>query len=460
MSALTLGQKGVDAVKNKDWEGAIPLLDKAIESTSSPAWLLARSQAHTQLKNYDAALHDAELAYHVAAERSSGTSRKFMIDAQHRRSVILFRLKRYADASCCAKWSMLLAAGRPAREDDGVEKQVDSKGNYTVTYEDALNDKEGQPDPEGLPMGLPRKSEQQKKTEYSSEWIRAFTWRTQLHQVMKPLPEDDPGRKVTVTKIPTKPQPKNSAPEKKAVDSSDDESAVEKPKAPAVAPGSVPDEQLRLRADFYQTNKQATVTLFAKDANKENIQVQFFKTHVQISGLPRAAAPYVKSGDREASSTLILGGEIVPSGCRFSVTPRKIELALEKAAIGSKWATWGTEKIGLTTPEGEVTTSISPAPAPQSTSAKPTSAPAYPTSSKKGPKDWDKLGDDEDDSSKADINSFFKTLYKDADPDQQRAMMKSFIESNGTALSTNWEDVGKRKVETAPPDGVEAKKWN
>jgi suppressor of G2 allele of SKP1 len=38
-------------------------------------------------------------------------------------------------------------------------------------------------------------------------------------------------------------------------------------------------------------------------------------------------------------------------------------------------------------------------------------------------------------------------------------MMKSFIESNGTALSTDWEDVKNRKVETVPPEGVEAKKW-
>jgi suppressor of G2 allele of SKP1 len=38
-------------------------------------------------------------------------------------------------------------------------------------------------------------------------------------------------------------------------------------------------------------------------------------------------------------------------------------------------------------------------------------------------------------------------------------MMKSFSESNGTALSTNWEEVKKAKVETNPPDGLEAKKW-
>lgn len=38
-------------------------------------------------------------------------------------------------------------------------------------------------------------------------------------------------------------------------------------------------------------------------------------------------------------------------------------------------------------------------------------------------------------------------------------MMKSFTESNGTSLSTDWEDVKARTVETVPPEGVEEKKW-
>lgn len=57
------------------------------------------------------------------------------------------------------------------------------------------------------------------------------------------------------------------------------------------------------------------------------------------------------------------------------------------------------------------------------------------------------------------MHGFFKKLYKDADPDTKRAMMKSYTESNGTALSTNWADVKKKPVETNPPEGVEAKSW-
>lgn len=31
-------------------------------------------------------------------------------------------------------------------------------------------------------------------------------------------------------------------------------------------------------------------------------------------------------------------------------------------------------------------------------------------------------------------------------------MIKSYQESNGTSLSTNWDDVKKKRVETMPPD--------
>jgi hypothetical protein len=93
------------------------------------------------------------------------------------------------------------------------------------------------------------------------------------------------------------------------------------------------------------------------------------------------------------------------------------------------------------------------------TEAKPAGPPAYPTSSKKGPQNWDKIDEEEDDEKDKDANDFFKTLYAGATPEQQRAMMKSFVESNGTALSTDWDDVKNRKVETVPPTGSEVKNW-
>ncbi|KAL2117960.1 hypothetical protein VTJ04DRAFT_7620 [Mycothermus thermophilus] len=492
MSATTLAHKGMEAVQKKDWAAAIPLLDKALEESTSPAWLLARCHAHQQLKNYDAALHDAELAYHVAAERGSGTSRKQMIEAQYRRAVIYFRLGQYANADCCAKWSMLLAEGRPANEKDGVEANVDENGNYTVTYEQGVADKLGQP---GLSnqqratmdniMGLASQGQGggNPKTGFETDWNRAYSWRSQALSALRNLPPDHPGRKVTVTKIP--PRPKETTITKAEPKPEASEEKVEKQQEKDVpAPGSVPDEKLKLRVDFYQTNQTVTVSLFAKDAKKEDVKVVFSPKTVQISPIPRAPAPYVKPGDREATSTLILGGEIVPSKSRFTVTPRKIELVLQKAVAGVKWASWGEEKIGAVSLDESAPTTTASATEPTktaaptaqseapasstttttSTTAKPSTtstAPSYPTSSKHGPKNWDKVVSDEpdDDLDKGDVNYFFKQLYRNATPEQQRAMMKSFIESNGTALSTDWEDVKNRKVETVPPEGVEAKKW-
>lgn len=202
---------------------------------------------------------------------------------------------------------------------------------------------------------------------------------------------------------------------------------------------------------------------------------------------------------------LRLGGHIVPEGCRYSVTPSKIELVVQKKVPGVRWATWGSqiELADRSSPPSrdlppsdvreeeppvvELDSAGGAAPGPggesmpkrisrtvpqtldapaeggaagQTANAPTSRPPAYPTSSKSGPKNWDKLDDsDEEDDSKHDVDHFFKKLYGTATDDQRRAMMKSFLESNGTTLSTDWNDVGSRTVTTVPPDGVEAKKW-
>jgi suppressor of G2 allele of SKP1 len=58
------------------------------------------------------------------------------------------------------------------------------------------------------------------------------------------------------------------------------------------------------------------------------------------------------------------------------------------------------------------------------------------------------------------LNSFFQKIFGDADEDTKRAMMKSYSESGGTTLSTNWEEVQKETVTVKPPAGAEWKKWN
>lgn len=133
-----------------------------------------------------------------------------------------------------------------------------------------------------------------------------------------------------------------------------------------------------------------------------------------------------------------------------------MEVTLTKALQGLKWSSLeGTEPIAPTTTSSEpdkIPDAILKAP-PQD------KAPAYPTSSKNGPKNWDTVVGDEADEGEGEIDDFFKKLYKDADPDTRRAMMKSYQESGGTSLSTNWAEVGSKTMEINPPDGMEAKKW-
>ncbi|XP_048035623.1 protein SGT1 homolog isoform X2 [Megalobrama amblycephala] len=89
----------------------------------------------------------------------------------------------------------------------------------------------------------------------------------------------------------------------------------------------------------------------------------------------------------------------------------------------------------------------------------------YPSSSHYT-RNWDKLVGEIKEEEKnenlegdAALNKLFQQIYSDGSDDVKRAMNKSFMESGGTVLSTNWIDVGKRKVEMNPPDDVEWKKY-
>lgn len=167
-----------------------------------------------------------------------------------------------------------------------------------------------------------------------------------------------------------------------------------------------------------------------------------------------------------------LYAKIDPAKSSYTITPSKVELSLHKAVSSIKWsAIEGSEPIVLSPSTTSAVKDTEPAASSSSTMSAQTSlpsvikttGPSYPTSSRTGPKDWDKIvgGDDDDDEENAkDPDYFFKQLYKDADDDTKKAMIKSYQESNGTSLSTNWSDVKKAPVEVVPPTGVEAKPWN
>ena len=69
----------------------------------------------------------------------------------------------------------------------------------------------------------------------------------------------------------------------------------------------------------------------------------------------------------------------------------------------------------------------------------------YP-SSHIGHHNWDHIDEAEDVAKDKNINTFFQSVFENASDDGKRAMMKSFSESGGTVLSSDWNDVGSRKL--------------
>ncbi|ESZ94119.1 hypothetical protein SBOR_5473 [Sclerotinia borealis F-4128] len=388
---------GSAAIEKKDYPAAITHLTKALaESSTSPNYLIFRSTAYQRAKNHDAALADADAAVHAAVARSR---RELIATAHFRRAVALHGLGRFGDARMCLNW---------CRQKNEKEKALTIwQAKVKADYDAAGGDE------------------------------------AECNQC-------------TVKEIPGKPTikvEKGKAPEISTAPTS----------TPVSAPVATPKE--KIRQEWFQSSSKVTITIFAKGVAKDTAQIIIEEGQVEVS------FPIGQTGTTYDFTASPLFAQIDPTQSKFNITPNKVEIDLHKSKEGLKWSTLeGTDPIASKSAEeqkSEIPSAI--------LNPKTDTVPSYPTSSRNGPKNWDALassalnsekkdgdkstngGDDEEDGDP--MNAFFKKLYKDADPDTKRAMMKSFQESNGTALSTNWSDVSKGPVETSPPEGVEAKKW-
>lgn len=281
-------------------------------------------------------------------------------------------------------------------------------------------------------------------------------WEAKTQTKLKALEDGDERAQVTVVDVPNVHIPteaelkngnkKDDRDENNSQDaSSKNTTAVTAAAAPRAQPvGVVPTPPNKIKHDWYQSTTQITLTILAKGVPKEKVVVDFSSRSLSLS--------FPTPNDSTYDLTLDpLFDTIAPAESSYTVMSTKIEIILKKETVGRKWASLegSANELPSTTPANPVATNA---------------APSYPTSSKSGPKDWDKIlqkpegQKDEDDD--GDPQDFFKMLYAGASEETKRAMMKSYVESNGTALSTNWDEVKKGPVETSPPDGMVAKKWN
>ncbi|OCK76835.1 SGT1 and CS domain-containing protein [Lepidopterella palustris CBS 459.81] len=397
--------RGAACLANSRFDEAITHYTAAIAANPTAVdYYIKRSTAHQRSTPPDhaAALSDAEIAVALAHKRAK---RELIKESQLRRAISLFHTQRYADAKFVF----------------GIVKRLDEKEKT---------------------LGI---------------------WNKKVEDKLAGLEEGDPKGVVSVKEVPEVQVP--SVGPGKAVASA---SKAEMAKAATVARPVVPTPADKIKQDWYQNSENVYFTLLAKGVPKEKATVEIEENSLSISFPIQDTTTYDYTLDP-------FYAPVDAENSFFNITSTKIEVTLKKKIAGVKWHSLeGTKAASSTeTKKSEVPSHI--------INPKPPAghAPYYPTSSKSGPKDWDKVaaeltkvpakdGEGDGEWKEEDLDAedggdettrFFKKLYEGCDPDQKKAMMKSFSESGGTVLSTSWQDVGSRKVVPEPPDGMEAREY-
>jgi suppressor of G2 allele of SKP1 len=270
-------------------------------------------------------------------------------------------------------------------------------------------------------------------------------WNMKIAAKMKDFPEGDERRKVTVKDVPEVELPSESQTPKPA---------PQKPEQVTPPKPVVPTPADKIKHDWYQNNENVVFTLMAKGVPADKANIEIDKDSLNIS-FP------IQGATSDFSYTLDpFYAEVDPTQSKSRITPTKIEITLRKATPAMKWHSLESDRKVESSSEN--TTTIPSHVLQGKTTTE--SAPAYPTSSKSGAKNWDKVAKEdlgeEDEQEGDETTRFFKQLYKGAGSDQQRAMMKSYQESGGTVLSTDWSNVGSKYVKPEPPEGMEAKQYS
>lgn len=460
-------KRGAAALASSDAASAVEAYTNAlIEHPTSPDYFTQRSVAFSRLKppRHDLALKDAE--YGVLCGQKRGKRDK-MQAAQQRRVICLYNLGQYADAKfvleSMKKWRPKDSKPQEMEHNMWMAK-IDNKLK-TVSQEKTIteNPTETLPDEKTLKKQL--QGQLKADGTFNFDGDQKDTEMTEAETAAQTSTANSNGTASTSATTATTP----SAPPQK------------------------------IRHEWYQNNQSVIITLYAKGVKENTVDVEFNDDSIFVS--------FPNPSDTSSTYTFTLDplfALIDPSSSKSKVMSTKLELTLAKALPGQKWG-----NIEGTTPlknpdaaapssndhaKSAILTALhqnaashqtaaattTPAPIAKTTAAAPQqTAPSYPTSSRHGPKNWDKLANDltakkpkakdkkkdqkdkdvemdsasdveddyESDTGGDAVDGFFKKLYKNADDDTRKAMMKSFQESNGTALSTNWSEVSKGKVE-------------
>ncbi|KAK0407218.1 hypothetical protein QR680_019083 [Steinernema hermaphroditum] len=177
------------------------------------------------------------------------------------------------------------------------------------------------------------------------------------------------------------------------------------------------------RYDWFQTDRAVSLTVLQRGLSQEDVNVDYDDSELKITA----------RGEEIFAARL--AHPVEKTKFSLQVTPRKVELLMPKTMAG-RWER--LELDGERRPKGLKT-----------------------------PRDWNRLEkeaieeekrEEKEDDGDTGMTKSLRALYQSCDPDVQRAIMKSYVESCGTVLNMNWEEVKNKKIEVSPPDGLEYRK--
>lgn len=181
------------------------------------------------------------------------------------------------------------------------------------------------------------------------------------------------------------------------------------------------EENPTINKQWFQTESHVRLVIMGKHS-KEDCSVKFDKDEVAIQAKFATGQLY--------SVNIKLSKNIDPDRSSYKLFETKLELSLGKID-GERWDTLERAVVEI----------------PKTTTSQ--------------ERNWDKLVKEmTKDDDESDVNTLFRKIYSEGSDEVRKAMNKSFLESGGTVLSTNWKDVRKDKVEIKPPEGMEWKKWD
>ncbi|WEW56036.1 Cochaperone protein [Emydomyces testavorans] len=464
--------RGAKALSASDFPSAIKHYTRAlIVNPHATDYYVKRSTAYSRLKaedggpNGEAALRDAEMAVALGIQRAR---RELIIAGQMRRAIVLYQLNRFGDADYLFKILRSKVASTEAAESESkamaamglADKSTAARegGNksqelqiWEIKVKSQLSklaseDEKGRVTVKEIPEIVVPKQEELKKL-----------YQTQLREMEG---EAEESSVLAENAVNTQQAPEKAEKEKtvdKAVDVSSSSGTENKPQP---VPANSAAAATKFRHEWYQSHDAVVVTLYAKGVSKDQAEIDIQEHSLSVTFPTGAGSDFTFDLDP-------LYAAVDTTASRSSVMSTKIEILLRKKQPGQKWA--ALEGSADSTKQS-TTTTISQHPL----ASAPAKAPSYPTSARGGAKDWDKVAaelsqkkksKDKDEESKDEgadsdleeynagdpVDAFFKRLYANADDDTRRAMMKSYYESKGTALSTNWGEVSKGKVHEHPP---------